>query len=175
MDGMPVTAPRGQWLADAPCRQSIYRSPPSREAAAGGGEALGGPDVGHGVHSGAYVPFLPSDGGRSGPRVPPVAPSDGQAGPVWSGVVSEEAAATTDTARRYVPTCGGSRVTARRSGITGSPTTPPHTLLGPGRRTMARPPPPDARTGTSVQAHHRWQRPGPGPTFQLTGFRVSRC
>ena len=62
-----------------------------------------------------------------------MAPCDGQAGPNrWSAVVSRKAAATTDTARRYVPTCGGSPEppwAARRSGQDGE--------------ACARPPPPD--------------------------------
>ena len=122
----------------------------------GGGGALGGPDVnGHGVHCGAYVPFLPSDGGRSGAEGATGGPCDGEAGPNrWSAVVSRKRpAATTDTARRYVPPVWsttasvGHRARGARSGHHCWSTTPAHThLLGQDGEASARPPPPDART-----------------------------
>ena len=85
---------------------------------------------------------------------PPPRPScDGEAGPNrWSAVVS---AATTDTARRYSPTCVVNHRRARwvteprgaairASLVVHDPRA--HTLLGQDGEACARPPPPDART-----------------------------
>ena len=67
VDGMPVTAQRGHWLARRPCHQSIYRPPPSNEGRGGGGETLGGPDVmATACTLGLMSHFSPSDEGRSG-------------------------------------------------------------------------------------------------------------
>jgi hypothetical protein len=74
VDGMPVTAQRGQWLADTPCHQSIYRPPPSHEGRGGGGEALGGPDVmATACTVGLMSLFCHQMGAAVEPRVRPVA------------------------------------------------------------------------------------------------------
>ena len=71
--GMPVTAPRGQWLADAPA--TSYRSSPSHEGRSWGSEALGGPDVmATACTVGLMSHFSHQMGAAAEPRVRPVAP-----------------------------------------------------------------------------------------------------
>ena len=145
VDGMPVTAQRGQWLADAPATRAstAHRHPGGRS---GGGETLGGPDVMATAHSGAYVPFLPSDGGRSGAEVRPVAPCDGEAGPNrWSAVVSRKARGHHRHRPPIRATCvvnhrlGGSPSPRRGDpGITAGPRPRTHTVRAGRRRVPGR-------------------------------------
>ena len=136
-----------------PCHQSVYRSPPS-DGGRGAVRPSAAPVMAGGVFVGLIISSI-----RWGPQRPGC-DRDRPAGQESF----RQAAATTDTARRYSPTCvvnhrhlGGSpSLAARRSGITGGPRPPAHTLLGRDGEACARPPPPDARTPVHRQAHHRW-------------------
>jgi hypothetical protein len=74
VDGMPVTAQRDHWLADA-LRPERLRPPPSNEGRSGGGEALGGPEVmATACTLGLMSHFSHQMGAAAEPRVRPVAP-----------------------------------------------------------------------------------------------------
>ena len=169
------------WTAcpSQPPRPMFRRRPATRASTAHrhhmgprrGGEALGGPGCdGHGACTLGLMSLSAIRWGRSG--------AEGYRWPHlmarldrnrWSAVVSRKAAATTDTARRYVPTCGGSP-SPRRSdpGITGGPRPHTHPVRA-GRRTLRRAATAGRpNTGTSVRRTTGGCRfsPAPGPAAQ---------
>ena len=75
VDGMPVTAPRGQWLADAPATRASTAHRHHMRAAAGAVRPSAAPDVmATACTLGLMSHFSHQMRAAAEPRVPPVAP-----------------------------------------------------------------------------------------------------